>query len=139
MWTFSVAALFTSANAVYSGCSDEESQGIAQCESPGEGFFFDQAKAARCPDRGTWDYASWSCDDWKCHMYCSDTSSRSERKSCDNCPEVAVSLACFESQTAACKNASLTGCDINCNYAGRRQFLASLLMSMLTALGLLSP
>ena len=38
---------------------------------------------------------------------------------------VVIILAIFHIvglRTAACKNASLTGCDINCNYAGRRQF-----------------
>ncbi|CAK9116301.1 unnamed protein product [Durusdinium trenchii] len=110
--------LLTMADAVYDGCSTEESQGIAQCESTGEGFLFDQNKAARCPDPNTWDFASWSCDDWKCHMYCSNPTRSSERKSCDNCPEVEVSTSCFDAQKAACNSASANGCDVNCNDAG---------------------
>ncbi|CAE7334166.1 NSUN2 [Symbiodinium necroappetens] len=75
----------------YQGCAASESAGIAQCESPGESFFFDQEKAQRCPERGTWDHSGWSCDDWKCHTYCSNPSRPAERKSCDNCPEVEAS------------------------------------------------
>ncbi|CAJ1401752.1 unnamed protein product [Effrenium voratum] len=103
----------------YAGCSSSESQGIAQCESPGESFFFDQNKAARCPDPGTWDHTGWSCDDWKCHMYCTNPARSSERKSCDNCDEVAVTAACLTAQTSACNTAksSLSGCDVDCGGA----------------------
>ncbi|CAE7647975.1 NSUN2, partial [Symbiodinium pilosum] len=76
---------------VYQDCTVDETAGIAQCESPGEGFLFDQNKAARCPARGAegiWNFTGWSCDDWKCHMYCSNPSRPAERKSCTNCPEV---------------------------------------------------
>lgn len=38
------------------------------CVSVGKFIQLQAAQAARCPDRGTWDYASWSCDVSRHHL-----------------------------------------------------------------------
>mmetsp|Transcript_113117 Transcript_113117/g.316109 ORF Transcript_113117/g.316109 Transcript_113117/m.316109 type:complete len:161 (+) Transcript_113117:71-553(+) len=105
---------------LYDGCSDEEAQGIAQCESPGESFFFDQAKAKRCPGRGS-NESTWTCENWKCHMLCSDPANGKERKSCDRCEEPPVSDACHTSRQTLCEAfaSESPDCDVNCLPTGQ--------------------
>eukprot|EP00416_Gambierdiscus_australes_P041382 CAMPEP_0171096898 /NCGR_PEP_ID=MMETSP0766_2-20121228/46259_1 /TAXON_ID=439317 /ORGANISM="Gambierdiscus australes, Strain CAWD 149" /LENGTH=230 /DNA_ID=CAMNT_0011555981 /DNA_START=37 /DNA_END=726 /DNA_ORIENTATION=+ len=88
--------------AAYSGCTDAETSGIQQCESAGSGFFRDQNKAQVCPDSVSTNTSGWSCNDWKCHMYCVNPDNADERKSCDNCDAPAVGESCFASQQGAC-------------------------------------
>mmetsp|Transcript_116456 Transcript_116456/g.370443 ORF Transcript_116456/g.370443 Transcript_116456/m.370443 type:complete len:98 (-) Transcript_116456:152-445(-) len=61
------------------------------CQSAGSGFTFGQNKAARCPGSTRMNVSDWSCDDWKCHMYCSNPINKVARKACGNCEEPTVS------------------------------------------------
>mmetsp|Transcript_49010 Transcript_49010/g.131553 ORF Transcript_49010/g.131553 Transcript_49010/m.131553 type:complete len:110 (+) Transcript_49010:134-463(+) len=87
------------------------------CESAGSGFTCDTNKAARCPELKPKNYTDWSCDDWKCHMYCTNPINKVARKACGNCEEPTVSSVCFEDQKRACATQIGAGCDADCSSA----------------------
>eukprot|EP00405_Crypthecodinium_cohnii_P030988 CAMPEP_0206497700 /NCGR_PEP_ID=MMETSP0324_2-20121206/50417_1 /ASSEMBLY_ACC=CAM_ASM_000836 /TAXON_ID=2866 /ORGANISM="Crypthecodinium cohnii, Strain Seligo" /LENGTH=146 /DNA_ID=CAMNT_0053983471 /DNA_START=83 /DNA_END=520 /DNA_ORIENTATION=- len=101
----------------YAGCSSTETQGMHACEYAGDSFFYDQNKAARCPS-STKAIENWSCNDWKCHMYCANPDRGEARKSCTTCDEVKITGGCFSSQKSLCESMTASlDCDVNCNGA----------------------
>mmetsp|Transcript_93084 Transcript_93084/g.268875 ORF Transcript_93084/g.268875 Transcript_93084/m.268875 type:complete len:139 (-) Transcript_93084:228-644(-) len=124
-----ILALAVVVAGAYTGCSDAEVKGIKQCESAGEGFLRDQNKATTCPENV--DVANFTCDHWKCHMYCVNPVNGDDRKSCDNCEVPAVGDTCFSAQKTACSEAKAAGCDVDCNSAsGDRRALTAILAAL---------
>mmetsp|Transcript_14035 Transcript_14035/g.20747 ORF Transcript_14035/g.20747 Transcript_14035/m.20747 type:complete len:161 (+) Transcript_14035:149-631(+) len=97
-------------------CTETETRGIDQCASAGESFFLDQAKAERCPQTYT-SVSNWTCDDWKCHVYCTNPSRPDERKSCTTCPEIDVTGDCWDERRETCRLyvTSNEDCDVDCS------------------------
>lgn len=110
-------------------CTEEESQGIGWCWDPGFG-----KTSRRCPWPGT-DPSSWTCEEWKCHIWCTSSAGLEERTPCDACEDfVDVSAACFQSHVAACESAvgNDTFCDIDCNsaYSAQLNCMITVLMGL---------
>mmetsp|Transcript_1908 Transcript_1908/g.5733 ORF Transcript_1908/g.5733 Transcript_1908/m.5733 type:complete len:152 (+) Transcript_1908:95-550(+) len=101
----------------YAGCGIEESAGIGHCVSSGQGFMLDAKKSERCPENKP--FNEWTCEDWKCHMYCSNPEHGDARKSCSTCMAPRVEEACFASQQSFCREATagMAGCDVDCSRA----------------------
>ena len=98
-------------------CSNAEMAGIAQCQSAGSGFLYDQKKSQTCPQSTDTNTSTWSCDMWKCHQYCSNPERDDERKSCDNCDAVVVTELCWETQVTLCETGKPKGSDLKCSTA----------------------
>eukprot|EP00808_Paulinella_micropora_P025561 g23749.t1 len=116
---FLLQAAVVQAAVIYdSNCTQTEQGGIQQCESAGEGFLFDQAKAQRCPQNAN-SSDSFTCDYWKCHITCSNPANAALTKSCtsDACPPVVVSAACWQRQQNLCNTGKPAGCDVDCSGA----------------------
>mmetsp|Transcript_11213 Transcript_11213/g.17334 ORF Transcript_11213/g.17334 Transcript_11213/m.17334 type:complete len:160 (-) Transcript_11213:155-634(-) len=101
-------------------CTETEGLGIDQCTSAGDSFFFDQEKAKRCPQTSK-TIANWTCDDWKCHVYCTNPTRTEERKSCQTCAAVNVSDNCWDERRERClafKDTTVEDCDVDCSGVG---------------------
>eukprot|EP00286_Rhodomonas_abbreviata_P001958 CAMPEP_0181290896 /NCGR_PEP_ID=MMETSP1101-20121128/1668_1 /TAXON_ID=46948 /ORGANISM="Rhodomonas abbreviata, Strain Caron Lab Isolate" /LENGTH=158 /DNA_ID=CAMNT_0023395231 /DNA_START=9 /DNA_END=485 /DNA_ORIENTATION=+ len=96
-----------------STCTESEVSGINMCQSAGEGFAMNQAKYESCPQAEDTDPNAWSCDQWQCHVYCSNPVRPEARKSCTNCDEVKVSEECWTERQSSCDTAKtkLDSCD----------------------------
>mmetsp|Transcript_92404 Transcript_92404/g.138364 ORF Transcript_92404/g.138364 Transcript_92404/m.138364 type:complete len:162 (+) Transcript_92404:16-501(+) len=111
----SVTAQWSNASA----CTEAEVLGINMCQSAGEGFALSQAKLKSCPQSSDEDPSLWTCEQWQCHVFCSNPVRPEARKSCDNCDEVTVSDECWKERQGSCDTAktALSSCDVLCSTA----------------------
>lgn len=124
-----------------SSCDAAEARGIEQCQSAGDGFTLDRSKYESCPQRegdAEHNTADWTCDEWKCHIYCSNPVRSDARKECTNCDEVEVGEGCWDERRRECEAAKLDldGCDVQCGGAAALRRLPSFARAALATLGL---